>query len=153
MEKTDTKGKERLPLAAEGLVPHRPPMLFVDQLVERVGDEARSVATLPPSGLSVCHGEILPEYYIELIAQTCAMANGYDCLIANKRARGGMLVGVDSFILHTMGQPGETVTVETSKTFEFGPITVIKGEIYSGKLLLAEGVIKVWEDLGGEGAG
>ncbi|MGB3223343.1 MAG: ACP dehydratase [Desulforhopalus sp.] len=139
-----------LPMAALSLLPHRPPMLFVESLVERYDDRSTALAQVPDSGICLCSGRLLPEFFIELVAQATAMAKGYDALCAGKKMNDGMLVGVDSFSFQGAVKPGQTVRIETEKTFEFGAVTIIHGEVLAGGELLATGDIKVWEDLGSD---
>lgn len=136
-----------LPLEAELLLPHRPPMLFVDRLVERQGDKAVAEALLPEGGIACGGGKILPEYFIELIAQTSALANGFDMLLDGKKPNDGMLVGVDSFRFFHSGQMGTSVRIEIEKSFSFGPVSVINGRVTGGGETLASGELKVWENV------
>ncbi|EKD37034.1 MAG: acyl carrier protein dehydratase [uncultured bacterium] len=140
-----------LPLPAAALLPHRPPMLFVETLVARHGNRSTARAVLPDSGICVSENRLLPEYFIELVAQATALANGYDGLCLGRPVHDGMLVGIDGFSFHgraTEGSiAGRVVRIETEKTFEFGAIKVIHGEVYNDRELLAAGDIKVWEDL------
>ncbi len=138
----------RLPMAALSLLPHRPPMLFVDQLLERSGNGAKAMAEMPADGICVDDGSVFPEFFIEVVAQAMAMANGYDALCAGTSMNDGMLVGIDSFTFHHAAAPGTRLVIEIEKTFEFGPVKIIHGEVFDGELLLAAGDIKVWEDLG-----
>ena len=140
--------KKILPVAAESFLPHRPPMLFVERLLEREGDRAVAEATLPMTGIVVCNGQLLPEYFVELIAQTAALANGYDLFCENKPPTDGMLVGIDSFSITGTACPGRVVRIESNKTFTFGPVNVICGSVWDGELQLATGEIKVWENVG-----
>ena len=136
-----------LPQAAAELLPHRPPMLFVEAIVARHGNRSTASAVLPESGICLQDGRLFPEYFIELVAQAAALANGYDALCLGKPANDGMLVGIDAFSFHGQAIAGKSVRIETEKTFAFGAIKVIHGEVYDGKQLLAAGDIKVWEDL------
>lgn len=136
-----------LPVNAESFVPHRHPMLFVERLLEREGDRAVAETTLPMAGIAVCNGQLLPEYFVELIAQTAALANGYDLFCENKPPTDGMLVGIDTFSLTAEACPGNVVRIETNKTFAFGPVNVIHGSIWDGDVQLASGEIKVWENV------
>ncbi len=138
------------PVNAEILVPHRPPMLLVDFLLERIGDKAKGQAFVPTSGICFSSDRLLPEFFIEIIAQTCAMANGYDCLKAGTSMRSGMLVGLDSFKIHSLDIQGGKLIIEVDKKFEFGSVTLIQGKVWAGNELLAQGEIKVWEDLDGD---
>jgi predicted hotdog family 3-hydroxylacyl-ACP dehydratase len=123
-------------------------MLFVDQLVERCGDRAKATAKMPGKGICFDRGMVFPEFFIEVVAQAMAMANGYDALCAGTGMNDGMLVGIDSFSFHRTTLSGTLLRIEIEKLFEFGPVKIIHGEVFDGDLLLAAGDIKVWEDLG-----
>ena len=149
-ESTQVAGKSSLPRSAEALLPHRPPMLLPETLVGREGSRAEALATLPTAGLFVAaHGCLLPLYFIELIAQTAALGNCYDALLGGVPPHKGMLVGIDSFSWPGQPQLGTSVQIKTDITLTFGAVKIIHGEVYAGKNLLAEGDIKVWEDLDG----
>lgn len=147
MKDAEDNFKKTLPVDAASFLPHRPPMLFVERLLERYGDSAVAETTLPASGIAVNDGQLLPEYFIELIAQTAALANGYDLYCENKKATDGMLVSIDSFSVYDGACAGAVVRIETSKTFSYGPVNVIQGAVWAGDLQLAQGVIKVWENV------
>ncbi len=146
MEQTVIKIIPELPLPAELLLPHRPAMLFVESLVRRWDDSSTAKAVLPKSGICLSGGGLLPEFFIELVAQAVAMANGYDALCAGVPCSNGMLVGVDTFSFPGKAVAGSTVRIETEKTFEFGAVKIIHGEVWAAGELLAAGDIKVWED-------
>ncbi len=149
MDKEFTEETASLTLSqpAETLLPHKPPMLLVQTLVAREGSRTVALATLPAAGLFVSAGCILPEYMIELIAQTAALGNCYDALASGMKPRDGMLVGIDSFSWLVRPEAGTSVRIETDISFVFGAMKVIHGEVYAGEDLLAAGDIKVWENL------
>ena len=147
---TEAVAKPALPQNADILLPHKPPMLLVEALVQRRGSRAFALATLPKGGLFVNAGRVLPEYFIELIAQTAALGNCYDALMHNMATRDGMLVGIEVFSWPGWAQPGRAVHIETDITFTFGAMKMVHGEVYADKVLLATGDIKVWEDLSEE---
>lgn len=134
-----------LPIKAIALIPHRPPMLFVDSLIERSGDEARASAVMPDSGICFDPEYAFPEYFIEVVAQAMAMVNGYDARVAGKKLQDGLLVGVDRFSFTGTAPAGAVLHVAIRKTMEFGAINIVHGEIFCGERLLAEGDLKVWE--------
>lgn len=134
-----------LPMEAIALIPHRPPMLFVDSLIERHSDEARATAVMPDSGICFDPEYAMPEYFIEVVAQTMAMANGYDARVAEKQVQEGLLVGVDRFSFKETASAGTILHVAIKKTMEFGAIKVVHGVIFNGETLLVEGDLKVWE--------
>lgn len=137
-----------LPRDGGRYLPHRPPMRFVDRLLERVGERAVGSAVVPAFGIC-CDGQrLFPEYFVEIVAQTVAMANGYDAALAGTRMRDGMLVGIDAFRFSGSVAAGTELRIVTEKSFSFGAVRIIHGEIFAGDRMVAWGDIKVWEDLG-----
>jgi 3-hydroxymyristoyl/3-hydroxydecanoyl-(acyl carrier protein) dehydratase len=125
-------------------------MLLVDRLVARERQANFSVveASAPADGIFVEQGRgLLPEYYIELVAQAMAAVNGYDCLVDGAEAGRGFLVGIDDFSWQGTAEPGERLRIELKKNFEFGPVTVMVGQVLNGVgEVLAGGEIKAWEE-------
>lgn len=146
-EPAETAVEQGLPQDAEMLLPHKPPMLLVETLVAREGSRTVALATLPVAGLFVASGRIFPEYFIELIAQTAALGNCHEAYASGMKPRDGMLVGIDTFSWLAEPQIGTPVRIETDTAFVFGAMKVIHGSVYAGKDLLAEGDVKVWENL------
>ncbi len=149
-----TVEKQALPISAEELVPHRPPMLFVRELLEREGDLALVLAEFPEM-------ELLPELFVELVAQAMAVTSGYDARQTGNSAREGMLVGVDEFFCADSAATavvGGRYLVRIEKKFQFGSVFIVAGTIYAvttgGKPVsplpegnkIAWGKLKVWED-------
>jgi len=138
-----------LPAPAVQLMAQRPPMLLVSTLVhrDRPGNFSVVVATAPHSGVFLGpDGGVIPEYFVELVAQGGAAVNGYDAITDNAGKTRGFLVGIDSFIWQGSASPGEELRVELVKTFEFGPVTMMRGQVFNrGNQMLAEGEIKAWE--------
>jgi len=139
-----------LPRAAIELVPQRPPMLIVDRLISRdLGVNFSEVEALAPvEGIFIDEGNcLLPEYFIELVAQSMAAVNGYDGLVDGGEVGRGFLVGIEDFSWQGTAEPGEFLRIEMEKTFEFGPVTVMAGRVLNGSGdLLATGELKVWEE-------
>lgn len=123
-------------------------MRFVDTLLERSGERAVASGVMPASGICFDDQFIFPEYFVEVVAQAVAMANGYDAACAGEKMSGGMLVGIDTFRFSGSVSPGAELKIVTEKTFEFGAVRIIHGEVFCDGRLVAEGDIKVWEDPG-----
>jgi len=137
-----------LPIAAVELVPHRPPMLLVDSLLarDRDADTGAGIAHLPTGGIFVTGGAVLPEYFIEVAAQTMAAVSGYDALCDRKPAAGGYLVGIDRVLWLGRGEPGAEIRIEIAREMKVGPISLISFEIISASGgMLAEGTLRTWE--------
>ena len=126
-------------------------MLLVDRLLRRdrgVVEYAEVEAFVPEDGVFVDPGgELLPEYFIELVAQAMAAVSGYDCRCDGLDSGRGFLVGIEDFSWQGGAARSETLKVEIEKTFEFGPVTVMSGRVINGSgEVLAAGQIKAWEE-------
>ncbi len=142
-----TEKKIQLPYPAVKLIIHRSPMLLIDSLIEREGDNAAARAKIIPETLCCDKNRgILPEYFIEIMAQTMAAANGYDFLIKNRSPLDGFIVGLDNFSLkHSIPAKETDFVIRIKKTLEFGSMKVMQGEVFTGDISVATGELKVWE--------
>lgn len=125
-------------------------MLLVGRLIARDRTVNFSVAEalIPEKGIFLDPANrVLPEYFIELVAQAMAAVNGYDRLVDGEAPGRGFLVGIEDFHWQGSAEPGELLRVEMEKDFEFGPVTVMVGRVLNGAgEVLAAGKIKAWEE-------
>lgn len=136
----------QLPYPAENLIVHRPPMLLIDFLTEREGDTAAASATIDENSTCFCDSRgILPEYFIEIMAQTMAAANGYDALLEQSPPKSGFIVGLDKFQLHYLPSGKQKFTIQIVKIMEFGSMKIMEGKVHSGSTPVAKVELKVWE--------
>ena len=136
-----------LPFSADNLIPHRPPMRLVREVVKRNReDETGEVhAIVPDSGMWIFREKALPEYLVELTAQAMAAVNGYDLLCKGEDARQGLLVGVDRFSWMVLPCAGAELVIKLLKKFEMYPVTIMEGRVSCGEDLVSCGELKVWE--------
>ena len=135
-----------LPMNAFDLMPHRPPLLLLDRLLEKSENAAKAEGTAPEKGIMVDGaGKILPEYVIELMAQAMAAIHGYECLEEGKENQGGFLASLDAFSWHAPALPGAGLVIDLEKILVFDAITCFEGRITQGEVLIAQGAVKVWE--------
>jgi predicted hotdog family 3-hydroxylacyl-ACP dehydratase len=122
-------------------------MLIIHQLLEKDEDTAVVEAVVPSEGIFVDTDKgLLPEYIIELVAQSMAAANGFDAKQSGQIPPRGFLVGIDNFSWMDKARPGETLQVKLKKTFEFQAVTIMEGRVVGPNGLVARGEIKVWEE-------
>ncbi|MBU0480831.1 MAG: ACP dehydratase [Proteobacteria bacterium] len=139
-----------LPCTVEKLIPQRPPMQVAHRLLlrDRPGNFSVVEGDAPTGGIFNPDGAgVIPEYFMELMAQSMAAVNGYDSLVDGKESGKGFLVGIDDFRWQDHPRSSGPFRVEIVKDFEFGQVTVVSGKIFtpSGDLI-ASGSVKAWEE-------
>ena len=140
-----------LPYPAELLIPHRPPMLLIKQLLERKNNYGLIDAYIDRDCFFIDDEfTILPELYIETIAQATAAIGGWDALIESRPPIKGFLVGLNDIEFKGKLKIEEAFTVELSKDFEFGEVTIMKGTVRNKDGIVLQGEIKIWEDKSGK---
>lgn len=138
-----------LPCEAAPLIPHEPPMLLVHRLLHKADDsvaDSESVieAVVPESGPFVKDGVLLPEYYIEVLAQASAASDGFPPE-RDKKPATGLLTGIDAFTWTAHAKPGSLIRIAIRKTFEFGSAFILAGVITGESGTIAEGQLKIWK--------
>ena len=134
-----------LPISAERLVPHRPPMLLIGRLVDFEGDSGVAEAELrtgnplldEKNGLDRCAA-------MEMIAQAYAAVKGYDDLLNGRGVKGGYLVGVRKMYFHGNCGEGDVLRIHVAMVNNLGHFSTAGGEVFREGALIAEGVVKVW---------
>lgn len=136
------------------LIPHRPPMLLVDEVVHHDGLKVVCRTTIRDDMPFVQGGEVSALLAIELFAQSAASL--VSLLAAGKR-RGlaaGALIGTRSMRLHTdVLRTGDIVEMRCEEKLAIGPTAQIHCELRRDGVLLAEGSINVMAGTPGSHAG
>ena len=140
-----------LPCSAADLVPHEPPMLLVERVIQVVSEENSDgwsivEAKAPENGIFVADGRVLPEYLIELAAQAIAAVDGHQNLRCSVGPSVGFLVGVQNFTWQADLLPGMALRIELNKSFTFGSMKIFTALVYNADILICRGDIKIWKD-------
>ena len=134
-----------LPMPAEALIPHRPPMRLVESLLS-YGDAVGVVEALPVAGgvLIDTDGALDEVALVELMAQGYAVIKGYDDRLQGKEISKGYLVGVRKLRITGQAHAGERLLVRIRTVGSFEGFAVAEGEIERAGEVLASGTIKLW---------
>ena len=82
----------------ERVIPQRPPMILIDEVVERRPRAITASVEVKPTGLFFQPGRGMPAHVaLEWMAQTCAAYAGSDGLDGGGRVRVGFLLGTRNF--------------------------------------------------------
>jgi predicted hotdog family 3-hydroxylacyl-ACP dehydratase len=74
-------------------LPHRPPMLFIDHIVQVTGHDAICRATIKPDCVFLQDGVVHPSAMIEFVAQACAIAAGVTASRSGGPPKLGFIIG------------------------------------------------------------
>ena len=134
-----------LPMPAEKFIPHRLPMRLVDALISCAETGAEIEAIPSADCILVGADGILDEAaLVELLAQSYAVAKGYDDLLQGKPISEGYLVGVRKFHILHPARAGERLLVRIKTVGSFEGFAVAEGEVEREGELIARGTIKLW---------
>lgn len=144
------------PVAAERLIPHRPPLRFVDRLVQCSDDSGVVEAVIPTDNLLVDEvRRVDPLVLVELMAQAYAAVKGYRDLMTGQPVRKGYLVGIKRLEVVSVPTVGERLAISVRTVASFGGFAVAEATVIRKDRLIASANLKLWisEDLPSEGTG
>lgn len=126
------------------IIPHRAPMLLVDEITELSEDGA--VGTLHLTGEEFFFQGHFPEnpimpavFQLEALAQVGAVAL---LSIPEFRGKTAVYTGIDKAKFRAMVKPGDTIRMEISFVKHRGPMAVAAGTVWNGDAKAAEAEIK-----------
>ena len=128
----------------EKLIPHRGPMLLVDELLEHDGTSAVVRATIRPHTAGIRDGKMESHWAVEIIAQAIAAMFGYSWISSGHETSFGYIIAVDDFSLLSDSDPavGESLHCHVKLDYEAFPMGVYLGEIRIQNRLWAKAKLK-----------
>lgn len=133
-------------LALEQLLPHRPPMRWIDELVEVTDTTARATACFAADHFAVADGAVLETALVECVAQTVAAAQGARAGASGKSGSpaGGMLAAVSGFQIASRPPCGQTLHIAVREVKRFGPMMLVSGTVTCGGQTVAAGELTLY---------
>jgi 3-hydroxyacyl-[acyl-carrier-protein] dehydratase len=135
----------KLPACAGLLVPHRPPLLLVDRLLEFSGQTGVVESVISSDNLFLSDEGILKEIaLVELLAQSAAAVKGYSDLVEGKEIKKGFLVDIREFNFRERCCKGDVVHIFIEITKSFSGFSIINGHLTCSGKEIAAGTLKLW---------
>jgi radical SAM protein with 4Fe4S-binding SPASM domain len=135
-----------LPVDAARVVPHKPPMLMIDRLLEIRERASTSEMTVRRDMVFVdSDGRLEDASYPEIISQAIAAQEGFRRLGSRSPEQEGFLLGVKNLEISGDAHVGDTLRVSVYKAVRYGDFGIIKGEVCKGSEVIARGEVKVWQ--------
>jgi predicted hotdog family 3-hydroxylacyl-ACP dehydratase len=132
-----------LPAIAE-LLPHRPPMLLVDELLECSPGRARAAVRLRADSPFMEAGRVRALVAIEYMGQTAAACAGLLARTSGGAPSVGLLLGTRELSLEVEHfHAGDTLTVEAERVAADERISSFRCQVRRGDALVAAAVLNV----------
>ncbi len=128
----------------DNLIPHRNPMIFIDDLISYDKDNALAEKIFCEDDYPVSNGIVAESALIECVAQTVAAKQGREVLELGKKPENGLLVGVDEFEIHKPAVTGSRITINAKLSMCFGQFRIIDGTVSQNGEVIAEGGLKFY---------
>jgi radical SAM protein with 4Fe4S-binding SPASM domain len=136
-----------LPVDAARLIPHKPPMLVVDRILEIKERASLSEMTVRKDMIFVGEdGKLDDASYPEIISQALAAMEGFRRIGSSNPLREGFLLGIKKLEVLGSARVGDTLRITIFKVAKLGDFGIVRGEVWNGEVLIAQGEIKVWQD-------
>lgn len=133
----------------ETLVPHKPPMRLVDEILSVDNAVCRVKSEIHKNHLFLrADGTLAPEAFCEIMAQSFAAAEAQRRKFAGLSTEGGgYLVSVRNFRVFSYARAGEELTTEVTQQDDFMGTRIVSGAVFRGNDKLAEGTVYIfmWE--------
>jgi predicted hotdog family 3-hydroxylacyl-ACP dehydratase len=134
-----------LPMPAEMLVPHRPPILVIGRLLEFNDTKGVVESCMHPDSIFAREdGSIEQVTMVEIIAQSFAAVKGYADLLEGKPISKGFLVGVKRLNIFGMAYKGDGLLTFIERVGETDEFSLAEGKVMREGQLIASGNVMVW---------
>lgn len=138
-----TVGVSAYPALRE-ILPHRPPMILIDELVHCSEREVVCSVTVRDGAPFVVDGRVPAMISLEYFAQTVAALYGYHARLTAAGFTMGMLLGTRELDLEAdYFEVGQTLTVSGHEVWSAGQLAQFRCELRAGEQTLARAAISV----------
>jgi radical SAM protein with 4Fe4S-binding SPASM domain len=138
-----------LPADAAQLVPHKPPMLLIDRLLEVRERASLSEMTVLQEMVFVGKdGKLDEASYPEIMSQAIAAQEGFRRLGSRDPQQEGFLLGIKNIEILGSAKVGDVLRISMFKVAKYGDFGIIQGEVKRGDTVISRGELKVWQSNG-----
>ncbi|MDO9532503.1 MAG: hypothetical protein Q7O12_10290 [Deltaproteobacteria bacterium] len=132
----------------EELLPHRPPMLMLDSILEAGTGRLLAEKIFQPDDYGVSEGQVLAGALIEAMAQAVAAIQGLAAASQGDLPPKGMLVGVEGLTVLAPVNLGRRLAILVEITRQLRPFIMADGSIFQDGTLIAKGCLKFFVEGG-----
>lgn len=127
------------------LIPHRPPIVFIDELTGSAGGRTTSTFTVPgDSPYLDSEGRLMPEALLEVMAQCFAAGAGLRAAEAGQETSWGYLAAVRDLRVDAAVFSGETLHAEAEYRMSVGPLHMVDCRVLRDGIRIAGAQFKIF---------
>jgi predicted hotdog family 3-hydroxylacyl-ACP dehydratase len=119
------------------LIPHRPPFVMVDKIIEANDDCFKTSFHIKESNILTRNGYFSEAGIIENIAQSIAISRGYHHLKEGNLPKIGYIGSIKNLTIHTLPKVNTEIVTEIIITHELLHFTSVHGKSYQNNIVLA----------------
>jgi predicted hotdog family 3-hydroxylacyl-ACP dehydratase len=128
----------------EQLLPHRYPMIMIDELLTSENDSAVAIKCFDDNSYGTCDGIVAQPLLVEAMAQTVAALHGKHRQQNGMEPSPGMLVGIDSFEFIALAKTKHKLEIFVRIDKVLGQFRIASGTISQLDKLIAKGQMKFY---------
>lgn len=128
-------------------IPHRPPILCIDRILDVDAEHAVTERVVVP-GDHMDGDKAWELAIVEALAQTAAVLDAFQEHKEGPRARHGMLVGIRRFRMGRRVGAGERIVFRVELVRRISPLTIMRCEAKVGEDVIASGEMKFYVEIG-----
>ena len=132
--------------ALDELLPHRPPMRWIDKLAECAETSAVATVNFANNSLAVADGWVLETALVECVAQTVAAALGHRACARGRSGLpiSGMLTSVSNFRILARAPAGTLLRIEVRELRRLGMMLMVSGTVSREGQIVAAGELTLY---------
>jgi predicted hotdog family 3-hydroxylacyl-ACP dehydratase len=134
----------------DDLMPHRPPMRWIDSITTWGEQGAgRALAILDSAKSYYQNGQLCQTMFIELMAQAFGYLKAHDLIKNHQRIKRTYLAGVQTYQFHqnTLPAPGSHLIINVEPIHLVAPFIYIKGQIEHKDQLLCSAEFRCYAEI------
>lgn len=133
------------PLPAATVIPQRPPMLLLDELLGCTESEGTAAAVISAENpFLLADGTLHPAALFELMAQSYAAVHGYQSHREGKAVAVGFLGGIRQATVRGVVRAGDRLVVEVRRTAYLAPFVLAHARVARDGETVAEGELTLF---------
>ena len=132
-------------IPAHDLIPHRPPIVFIDRVTGAADSRVTSSFTVPGASPYLDReGRLMPEALLEVMAQCFAAGAGLQAAGAGQEISWGYLAAVRDMRVHAAVFSGDTLHAEAEHRMSVGPLHIVDCRVLRDGMPVAGAQLKIF---------